>query len=81
MAKKITVTSDEDSLIVNGKSVDAYMTVREVARQFGVTPVQVVRWDQRGLFGDEPGNVIRTPGGHRRIKASVVTELLRKGAS
>jgi len=57
------------------------MTVPEVSRQFGVTPVQVVRWDQRGLFGDEPGNVIRTPGGHRRIKASVVTELLRKGAS
>jgi len=81
MAKKITVTSDEDSLIVNGKSVDAYMTVPEVSRQFGVTPVQVVRWDQRGLFGDEPGNVIRTPGGHRRIKASVVTELLSKGAS
>ena len=81
MAKKITVTSDEDSLIVNGKSVDAYMTVRECSRQFGVNPVQVVRWDQRGLFGDEPGNVIRTPGGHRRIKASVVTELLSKGAS
>jgi excisionase family DNA binding protein len=47
------------------------LTPGEVALMFGVDPKTVTRWAVAGRLGS-----IRTPGGHRRYRASEVTALL-----
>lgn len=51
---------------------DALLTPGEVAAIFRVDPKSVTRWAQAGRIES-----IRTPGGHRRFRASVVDALLR----
>jgi len=49
------------------------LTPGEVARMFRVDPKTVTRWARAGkIFA------IKTPGGHRRFKASQITELLQE---
>ena len=47
------------------------LTPGEVALMFGVDPKTVTRWATGGRLGS-----IRTPGGHRRFRASEVLALL-----
>ena len=49
------------------------LTPGEVARMFRVDPKTVTRWAVSGRIGS-----IRTPGGHRRFRASEVDGLLAK---
>jgi len=49
----------------------ALLTPGEVALMFGVDPKTVTRWAIGGRMGS-----IRTPGGHRRFRASEVIALL-----
>ena len=50
---------------------DRLLTPGEVAVMFRVDPKTVARWATRGRIGS-----IRTPGGHRRFRASEVSVLL-----
>ena len=43
----------------------------QVARIFSVTPKTISRWDESSVLPAQ-----RTPGGHRRFRPAVVTELL-----
>ena len=47
------------------------LTPGEVALMFRVDPKTVTRWASKGRIGS-----IRTPGGHRRFRASEVNGLL-----
>ena len=47
------------------------LTPGEVALMFRVDPKTVTRWASAGRIGS-----IRSPGGHRRIRESKVTDLL-----
>lgn len=49
---------------------DTLLTPREVARRFSVDPKTVTRWAQSGKLPS-----IKTPGGHRRYRKSVVDRL------
>lgn len=51
--------------------MDRLLTTREVAKLFGVDAKTVTRWAVTGRI-----SYIRTPGGHRRFRASVVRALL-----
>ena len=51
--------------------VERLLTSAEVARMFRVDPKTVTRWAITGRLGS-----IRTPGGHRRFRASEVKGLL-----
>jgi excisionase family DNA binding protein len=48
-----------------------YLTPGEMARLFRVDPKTITRWARQGRLV-----AVRTPGGHRRYKTSVVKELL-----
>jgi excisionase family DNA binding protein len=50
------------------------LSTYEVAALFRVNPKTVNRWADAGHLGS-----VRTPGGHRRFRESVVQELLRDG--
>jgi excisionase family DNA binding protein len=50
---------------------DKLLTPGEVAAKFRVDPKTVTRWATAGRI-----NSIRTPGGHRRFRASEVQALL-----
>lgn len=50
---------------------DELLTPGEVASMFRVDPKTVTRWAQTGRVSS-----IRTPGGHRRFRASEITALL-----
>jgi len=50
------------------------LTPGEVADLFRVDPKTVTRWAKAGRF--PPGTVVRTLGGHRRYRASLVQALL-----
>jgi len=52
------------------------LTPGEVALMFGVDPKTVTRWAISGRLGS-----IRTPGGHRRFRASEVSALLGDDAA
>jgi excisionase family DNA binding protein len=52
-------------------SQDSLLTPGEVAVKFRVDPKTVTRWAAAGRIGS-----IRTPGGHRRFRASEVQFLL-----
>ncbi len=49
---------------------DPLLTPRQVARRFAVDPKTVTRWARDGKLPS-----IRTPGGHRRYRLSVVEAL------
>jgi excisionase family DNA binding protein len=49
---------------------DKLLTPTEVARRFAVDPKTVTRWARLGKLPS-----IKTPGGHRRYRESVVREL------
>jgi excisionase family DNA binding protein len=51
---------------------DRLLTPGEVAAMFRVDPKTVTRWAAQGRLSS-----IRTPGGHRRFRASEVQALLR----
>ena len=51
-------------------SEDKLLTPRQVADRFAVDPKTVTRW---AVTGKLP--YIRTPGGHRRYRASVIDKL------
>lgn len=58
---------------------DRLLTTDEVAELFVVDPGTVARWATAGRFPDAPSGepgVIRTAGGHIRIRQSVVRGLL-----
>ena len=65
MATRITTAGD---IIAAG---DDFMTPGEVAAAFRVDPKTVTRWARSGKLPS-----IRTLGGHRRYRASVVRALL-----
>ncbi|BDH55648.1 hypothetical protein MTP03_05870 [Tsukamurella sp. PLM1] len=52
------------------------MTPGQVAALFNVNPKTVTRWAGAGLLGS-----VRTPGGHRRFRASEVFALLNQNTS
>lgn len=52
---------------------DALLTPAEVAAMFRVNPKTVTRWARSGKI-----SAIRTMGGHRRFRASEVTEALAR---
>jgi excisionase family DNA binding protein len=52
-------------------NVDKLLTPGEVATKFRVDPKTVTRWAAAGKISS-----IRTPGGHRRFRASEVQALL-----
>lgn len=54
---------------------DPFLTPGEVANLFRVDPKTVTRWAKSGLLPS-----VRTPGGHRRFRTSVVMALLNEGA-
>lgn len=58
---------------MNNHSQDRLLTPREVAMRFAVDPKTVTRWARDGKISS-----IRTPGGHRRYRQSVVDELARE---
>lgn len=49
-----------------------WLTTGEVSALLRVDPKTPSRWEAAGKLGD--GNVIRTPGGHRRFRTSAVLE-------
>ena len=53
---------------------ESLLTPAEVANRFGVSPKTVTRWAQKGKLTS-----IRTPGGHRRYRESVIRALLGAG--
>jgi excisionase family DNA binding protein len=53
---------------------ESLLTPGEVAKRFRVDPKTVSRWALAGRIGS-----IRTPGGHRRYRASEVRQLLESG--
>lgn len=50
------------------------LTPGEVADMFGVDPRTVTRWANSGKL-----HPLRTPGGHRRYRASEVYDLIEEG--
>lgn len=52
------------------------MTPGQVAALFNVNPKTVTRWAGAGLLGS-----VRTPGGHRRFRASEVFALLNQNST
>ncbi|GAB3131905.1 hypothetical protein GCM10027289_18840 [Tsukamurella serpentis] len=52
------------------------MTPGQVAALFNVNPKTVTRWAGAGLLGS-----VRTPGGHRRFRASEVFALLNQNTT
>lgn len=52
---------------------DRLLTPAEVARMFGVNAKQPARWARAGLISS-----VRTPGGHRRFRASEIHALLHR---
>jgi hypothetical protein len=59
---------------------DDMLTPGEVARIFRVDPKTVTRWARAGRIPDTDGrpSVIRTPGGHLRVRAKTVL-MIRDG--
>ena len=55
-------------------AAETLMTPGEVARIFGVNPKTVTRWAKQGKIP-----CIKTPGGHRRFRASVIKKLYEAG--
>ena len=51
-------------------SHDVLLTPRQVAARFAVDPKTVTRWARTGALP-----FIRTPGGHRRYRESVIDSL------
>jgi len=64
--------NDDDGSI--SRFNEMLMTTREVARAFNVDPTTVTQWAKMGKIA-----AIRTPGGHRRFKASTVITALTDG--
>jgi excisionase family DNA binding protein len=60
-----------DENISNDEAIPEILSPGEVARIFGVHPKTVTRW---AVAGSVPS--FRTPGGHRRFKASDVRAAL-----
>jgi excisionase family DNA binding protein len=52
---------------------DKLMTPGEVAKLFGVDPKTLTRWANEGKIPS-----LRTLGGHRRFRESVVREMLER---
>ena len=52
------------------------LTSREVAAMFAVDPKTVTRWANAGRISS-----IRTPGGHRRFRATEIAALIAGGPS
>lgn len=59
--------------MTNDVTYEPLLTPAEAARALAITPVTLTRWAQAGKIA-----CIRTPGGHRRYKASEV-ERIRNG--
>lgn len=55
---------------------DTLLTTGEVATIFRVDPKTVARWAKAGKL-----SFVRTPGGHRRYKASEVNALFEEGST
>lgn len=53
---------------------DEYVTTGEAARMLGVNPTTIIRYTITGKL-----QVVKLPGGHRRIPRSEVERLLREG--
>lgn len=49
---------------------DRLLTPRQVAARFSVDPKTVTRWAKNGKLA-----VVKTPGGHRRYRESVIEAL------
>jgi hypothetical protein len=62
--------------IPNPNDDDYLLTPGEVARIFRVDPKTVSRWAQKGRFGT--GAILRTPGGHVRIKWGAIRRKLNQ---
>ncbi|MGH3159514.1 MAG: BldC family transcriptional regulator [Streptosporangiaceae bacterium] len=58
------------------KNRERLLTPAEVASLFRVDPKTVGRWAKAGRL-----NSLRTPGGHRRFRESVVLDLLNASAA
>jgi excisionase family DNA binding protein len=50
------------------------LTVGQVARLYGVDPKTVTRWVRNGRMPEN--SWIRTPGGHRRFRESVILQMI-----
>lgn len=58
---------------------DPFLTPGEVTEIFGVDLKTVVRWAKSGKLGKEWVDFIRTPGGHRRYRSSLIERLIKQG--
>ncbi|ADG77330.1 DNA binding domain protein, excisionase family OS=Tsukamurella paurometabola (strain ATCC 8368 / DSM / CCUG 35730 / CIP 100753 / JCM 10117 / KCTC 9821 /NBRC 16120 / NCIMB 702349 / NCTC 13040) OX=521096 GN=Tpau_0693 PE=4 SV=1 [Tsukamurella paurometabola] len=58
------------------RQAERLMTPGQVAALFNVNPKTVTRWAGAGLLGS-----VRTPGGHRRFRASEVFALLNQNTT
>jgi len=58
-------------------AADPLLLPREIAKEMKVDPKTVSRWAIRGMFGEAP-DVIKIPGGHRRIRESAYHRALVK---
>ena len=56
------------------ENTERLLTPRQVAAMFRVDPKTVTRWASSGRVGS-----IRTPGGHRRFRETVIRALLAEG--
>jgi excisionase family DNA binding protein len=65
------MSASKDSLSSVAVETGPLLTPGEVAALFRVDPKTVTRWASTGRLGS-----IRTPGGHRRFRASEVHTLL-----
>lgn len=57
---------------------DPFLTPSEVGKIFGVDPKTVTRWAVAGKLGEEWVDFIRTIGGSRRYRTSLVKRLLEQ---
>jgi excisionase family DNA binding protein len=62
--------------MVDAREPEELMTPSQVAAMFRVNSKTVARWARTGRI-----SCVKTPGGHRRFRASDVRDLLAAGAS
>ena len=63
----------EEAVTAQGQEQSNLLTPGEVAKLFRVDPKTVTRWAKAGKLPS-----IKTPGGHKRFKRSIIEKLLEE---